>query len=179
MKLRFPLSPPRSEDGTMLPAVLAVLLLATAGAQLLMAGDEGLPEEGVGRIAPVVPASSDMTYGAPPAIILTRPLFSPTRSLAARPLSVGGEADFGPLQGAVPVGTIARGRRAVLFLRLPDGTARTMTLGSGYLGWRLAAIGSDAATFAQANQRITIKYGSTAPVAAQRSDDEEEDSSDE
>lgn len=120
-----------------------------------------------------------MNNGPPPAIILSRPIFSPTRTLEARPLVLGGMADSGPLQGAMPAGAIARGRRAVLFLRLPDGTARPVPIGGSYLGWRLTALGSEAATFARGSERVTLKYGSAAPVAAQRTDNEEEDNSDE
>lgn len=87
--------------------------------------------------------------------------------------------DSGPLMGASPVGVISRGRRAVLFLRLPDGTTRPLQVGGSYLGWRLTALGGDAATFARSGERITIKYGSVTPVAAQQSNEEDEESDEE
>lgn len=177
MKFQSPLSPPRADNGTLLPAALLALLVASAVLQLMLVRDDSLPDEGVGR---VMPGSTEATvsHRDAPSVILTRPLFSPSRSMEARPIATGG-VDAGPLEGAVPVGTIARGRAAQLFLRLPDGTVRAIGLNGSYLGWRLAGLSATGATFVRGAERMTIAYGSAATALAQTGGDEDEDTDEE
>lgn len=173
MKLRFPLSPPRADDGTLLPAALLVLLMGAAALQLLFARDSGLPQEGVGRVAPALAGVEIRHRDAPPAI-LARPLFSPTRSMEARPITLGDAAAVGPLEGAVPVGMIARGRAARLFLRLPNGSIRVLGIGGSYLGWRLTELSATGATFRRGGERRVFDYGSATSASASSGDEDEE-----
>lgn len=174
MKLRFPLSPPRAEDGTLLPAALLALLAGAAALQLLFARDSSLPGEGVGRVAPAL-AGVEVRHRDVPPVILARPLFSPTRSMEARPITLADTAAVGPLEGAVPVGMIARGRAARLFLRLADGSVRTLGIGSTYLGWRLTGLSASGATFARGGEKISIDYGSAAPASASGGENTEDE----
>ncbi len=178
MKFRLPLSPPRVENGTLLPAILVALLAGAAALQLVFARDVSRPDEGVGRVAPALADVTIHHRDAPP-VILARPLFSPTRSLAARPLNVGDTAVSGPLEGAVPVGMIARGRSARLFLRLPDGTVRWLGVGASYLGWRLTGLSTTGATFMRGAEKIAVNYGSAAPAATRAGGDEDEETEEE
>lgn len=178
MKLRSPLSPPRAEDGTLLPAALLALLVGGVVLQLVLARDAELPPEGVGRVAPAL-ADIEISQNAALPVILARPLFSPTRSLAARPLVLGDGAAIGPLEGAVPVGMIARGRAARLFLRLPDGSVRVMVPGSSYLGWRLIGLSDSGARFARGHEKIAIRYGTAAPASSGGATDEDEETEEE
>ncbi len=159
----------------MLPAALLTLLVGAAVLQLVLARDASLPQEGVGRVAPALAEAAIRHRDAPP-VILARPLFSPTRSMEARPIVVGDEAAVGPLEGAVPVGMIARGRTARLFLRLPDGSIRVLSMGGSYMGWRLAGLSATGAAFVRGGEKRVIDYGSAAPAPAsggENTDDEE------
>lgn len=162
----------------MLPAALLALLVAAAMLQLVLARDASLPEEGVGRAAPALAEAAVRHRDAPP-VILARPLFSPTRSMEARPIVIGDAADTGPLDGAVPVGMIARGRAARLFLRLPDGTVRVMGLGGSYLGWRLAGLSATGATFVRGGDKRVIDYGSATSASVSSGSDEDEETEEE
>lgn len=175
MKLRFPFSPPRPEDGTLLPAGLLALLVSAAVLQLTLTGSDRLPEEGVGRFVPVTADAHAVGRASPAPVVLARPIFSPTRTAAAVPIAAAGQVLSGPLGGAFPVGMIARGRVARLFLKLPDGSVRTMPIGSIHQGWRLVGLADEGARFVRGNERVTLPYGSSAPVSPPSDDGEEEE----
>lgn len=172
MKLRSPLPPPRREDATLLPAALALLLCGGAVMQVALTDGPDLPPAGVGRVAPVEALAGVPTV-TPAPVIMARPLFAPSRTATGRPAAPGA-ADPGPLGGAIPAGMTARGRAARLFLRLPDGSVRVMAPGSAHMGWRLAGLSADAATFRRGSRRMVVPYGQSAPVIADDSESEEE-----
>jgi len=174
LKLRFPILPPRPEDGTLLPAALLGLLVLTAALQVGLTGDPLLPEEGVGRVLPVAAGTGAVAHAPPAPVILARPIFSPTRTVATVPIGADGQV-LGPLGGAFPVGMVARGRAARLFLKLPDGGIRTMALGGVHDGWRLVGVTGEGARFARGNTQISLLYGSPAPVPPPSEDGEEEE----
>ncbi len=174
MKRRFLISPPRRDNGTLLPAALLALLVAMLLFQLFASNAPPLPELPGGM--PARPASLDLPRPAPaavPPVILARTLFSPTRGPA-------GSADAGsaaPVGGAVPVGTIGRGRARILFLKTSDGRVIRMGRGGSHQGWTLVAIESDGVTFAREGQKIRVNFGATpvmpATTSAAGGDDDE------
>jgi hypothetical protein len=173
LKLRFPISAPRRDDGTLLPASLVALLVASAGLQLLWVGNEPLPREAIGHVAPVQAGLMAAGEAAMPAI-LAQPIFSLTRS------GVGAQAEGGesqPLGGAVVTGMVSSRRSGGrVFLRLPDGTIQPLRRGETYAGWQLTGWTTEAARFASGGQSISIAFGSAAqPLAAgdEASDEEE------
>lgn len=161
MKFRSPFLPPRSVDGTLLPAALSALLVAAGLLQLLWTGAPELPDEGVGRVMPASEAALSLPRAIAPPVIMGRPLFSPTRTAGTQSVATGGD---GPLGGASPVGMMSRGRAARLFLKLPDGSIQRLPVGGIYQGWRLVALTEDGAMFVQGQEKIKINYGSSATV---------------
>ena len=174
LKLRFPISAPRRDDGTLLPALLAAVLVVSAGLQLLWVGNEPLPAEGIAHVEPMQLALAAGGEAAQPAI-LARPIFSLSRS------AVGGQAGSGgalPLDGAVVAGMASSKRSGGrVFLRLADGTIQPLRRGESYAGWQLAGWTNDAARFLSGGHMITVPYGSAAqPVAANDETSDEEES---
>lgn len=154
-----------------MPAALLGALVVGAALQLLWTGEPDLPPVSfVGRIgsAPGV-AESAVPPVTAPAVIQERALFAPTRSASSGPARAGGS---GPLGGATVVGSVRRGRAAWLFLKLPDGTIRTLAPGASFMDWRLSGIGGDAALFTRGGERLRIPFGRQAPVSASDGDEE-------
>jgi hypothetical protein len=170
LKFPFLIPLPRPDDGTMLPAMLAALLLAAVAAQLLLTGGPELPAEGVGRIAASMPSVRVARAGSAPDI-LARPLFSPTRNSDGGGATGGGAGTM--LGGAVVAGTVSRGRSTQAFVRLPDGSIRTLRIGQQIEGWRLAGLTGDSARFARDGQTISIAFGSSAPMQGDAAEDDE------
>jgi hypothetical protein len=149
--------------------MLAMLLVAAIGVQLVTTGAPELPDEGVGRVKAAGNSLAIPRASAPPSI-LAKPLFSPTRAQGSGPGAVSGS---GPLGGASPVGMMQRGRAARLFLKLPDGSILRMAIGGSYHGWRLAAVTEEGAIFAQGKQKTLVKFGTSIPDAKSGAEDEE------
>jgi len=135
---------PSRADGTLLPALLALLLAVLAAVQLAI-GPEAPPAERYGRI--VVPAVQHRAE--PPVVIdpviLRAAIFTPGRGS-------GGDgappAPLGPLGDAAPVGiTRTRGGTRVILQR-GDGAIIRLAIGARYREWRLIGVTSDAVRFA-------------------------------
>jgi hypothetical protein len=171
LKLRSPISLPRPDDGTLLPAALAGLLLLAVALQLLWTGEPDLPQERVGRILSSRQTVMIARTGIPP-VILDKPLFSPARGGFGG--GAGDAAQASALGGAVVAGTVTRGRARRAFLRLPDGSVRALAIGQDFDGWRLAGLTDDAARFVRAGETITMAFGASAPVVSEDAGDEEE-----
>ncbi|WP_293880050.1 hypothetical protein [Sphingomonas sp.] len=156
MKFRFLLSLPNRTDETLLPAILAGLLVAAIITQLLWASDaQDLP--------PVLPVgAAHANFGAPavapvglPGVILARPIFAPRKSALA---GAGG----GPppiLGGATVAGAMSVHGRSYAVVRRADRTTSNVGIGGVVGGWRLVALGDASAIFVRGRDRRTIAFG--------------------
>lgn len=162
MRFRFPLSWPSRADGTLLPAVLAgLLVVGLVGQCVATGGTPDLPPVmAVGaartrlRVPTVVPVSVAR-------VIVDRPLFAPRQSVTSA-------ADGNPpsiLGGASVAGTMAIRGRTYAVVRRPDGTSANLSVGATLGGWRLVALGQQGATFVKGGDRRVVAYGASAPVA--------------
>lgn len=172
LKRLSPISLPRPDDGTLLPAALAALLVLAIALQLVWTGEPDLPPERVGRIVQPQQTVMIARTGVSP-IILERPLFSPTRGGTAPTASADG-APPSVLGGAIVAGSVTRGRARRAFLRLADGSVRGLAIGQTFDGWRLAGLTDDGARFARGRKTMTIAFGASAPVASEEASDEED-----
>lgn len=161
---RFPR--PRSDDGTILPALLVGVLTVTLAVQLVLTSP-GEPEPA----DTVVRAAVGRSVAAPPLraavvdpAIRARPIFAPSRSDASS------AAASDPLAGAQVAGSWSVGRQTILVLRLADGRTRNLHVGQSVNQWTLAAVAAEGARFVQGGQRIVVPYGATAPQAAATDD---------
>ena len=159
----FPLARPRRNEGTILPAALAALLLALMALQfaLVRADRTALEPNGVAFAGASAPPPDVEPAVVQPAI-QARPIFSP--ALAAVGSGTGGGASADPLAGATVAGAWSVGRRAYLVLRLPNGLSRTLATGQSASGWRLTAITATGARFVQAGKSILVPFGASAPA---------------
>jgi hypothetical protein len=154
--LKLPALPPRPSraDQTLLPALLAAVLVLMVALQFAMPVDKEMPAA-VRRVVPARLAQTPLSLVVPDPVILRSALFSPSR--AAR----GGGANVaasGPLDGAIVVGMV-RGRgfaRAVVQER--DGNAVSVPVGGRYRGWRLVALTSGNAVFSQDGKRVVMSF---------------------
>jgi hypothetical protein len=150
-----PLRIPRPEraEGTVLAALLAVLLALMLMAQFVLPAERpdppAVPPAGLGA-APVSLSAAT----ADPALS-RRSIFRPTRLAAS---SAPG-APIGPLDGASPVGVVKVRGAARLILQTPGGTAVTLRPGQSWQGWRLVAIGTDSVRFARGSESVTLDIG--------------------
>lgn len=143
---------PSRADGTLLPALLALVLLLLAVFQLAT-GAEAPPPESYGRvIVPVVRNRADAVVAVDPSTV--RPsIFTPVRG-------AGGvdqpPASLGPLGDAAPVGiTRARGVTRVILQR-NDGQIIRLPIGGRYGDFRLTAVTSDAVRFSGPDGSVRI-----------------------
>lgn len=142
---------PSRTDRTVLPAALVAVLAALALFQLV-AKDDILPPEGVGRV--VVPSVRDYPLARvrPDPAILSRAMFAPV----ARPGDAAAPVVTGPLGDAAPVGvTCGRGFARVIIQRT-NGSIVSVPVGGRYGVWRVVAIGRDAAVFSSESGTVRI-----------------------
>lgn len=170
MKFRFPLAPPRRDNGALLPALLAGLLAAACVLQLAAPTDPDLPP------AAAAPPTRVARYAAPsvrlvsvPDVIEARPLFAPSRAGTG-----AGDASGVVLGGAVVAGSVGYRGRVRAVVRNSDGTIDYVPLGRTIAGWRLVGLGAGAAQFARAGERIDVPYGAASVVQPAETEGEEE-----
>lgn len=169
---RFPIPAPRSDEGTLVPAILSALLAAMIPLQLyLTRTDEpvsaGRPLSVLARYAP----PRIVSVAIEPAI-LEQPIFSPARTRG------GDGANPDLLDGAQVAGAWSVGRQTRLVLRKPDGRSVTMRIGDVYKGWQFAAITTEGARFARSGDTKVIPFGASAPRSRPK-DEAEADEADE
>lgn len=159
---RFQIPAPRRADGTLLPALLAALLLAGLVAQMLFVRDEAAstetaaPSRGIAvaaRSAPVIAARPT------PRSVLANPMFAPRRAVVNAPPQDA-------LVGAQVVGSWSVAGRANLVLRQADGRSRTMRVGDAVNNWTLVAITPSAARFVQNGHKLVVPVGASVPATA-------------
>ena len=173
----FPPIRPRRNEGTILPAALAALLMAALALQFAFVRAD------TSELEPGAVARAGRTTGPPPEVALAavqpvieaRPIFAPNRSGAGSGGDGAASAAADPLAGATVAGAWSVGHRAYLVLRLPNGLSRTLSAGQSASGWHLAAITATGARFVQAGKSILVPFGASAPAAAAPSADPKEE----
>jgi hypothetical protein len=164
LKLRSPISLPRRDDGTLLPAMLVAALVLMAALQLVLTREPDLPESGEGRLPPAARIGNPPPAIADPAIA-ARPLFSPSRRPGDTPvlLTPNGAA---PLGGATVAGAIKAHGIARVLLKLPNGAIEELGVGGDYMGWVLVSFSQDGAIFRKGSEKLAMAYGAAgaAPV---------------
>ncbi|WP_421848481.1 hypothetical protein [Novosphingobium sp.] len=166
MKQRLLSYRPDRVNGALLPAGLALVLLAGAALQLALPQGATVPlASGVSR-APDrrLPAIADV---AAPNLTGRSSLFSPLRVVGAGPFdaSVVGARPVGPLGGTLVLGALRVGSAQALLLR--EGTGRVLRLAAGrsYRGWQLLRIEASGARFRKDGTIMRIGFGASAPAA--------------
>ncbi|MEO0057732.1 MAG: hypothetical protein RIT17_1205 [Pseudomonadota bacterium] len=148
-----PIPRPERAEGTVLAALLAVLLGLMLVTQVLLPAERpdapDVPPAGL-RSAPVTIAA----VNADPALA-RRSIFQPVRIAGADNAGV----PAGPLDGATPAGIIRVRGAARLVLQTPGGGSVTLRPGQSWRGWQLAAIGRDTVRFARGAETITLGLG--------------------
>lgn len=160
---------PDSANGALLPAGLALVLLAGAALQLGLPQGEAVPPAlGVGR-APDrrLPAITDVTA---PDLAGRASLFSPLRVLGApveSPASDMPPRRVGPLDGTLVLGSAQVGRAQALLLREEGGRVLRLSPGASYRGWRLLRIEADGARFLKNGTSRHIAFGASESASSE------------
>lgn len=173
---------PDRANGALLPAGLALVLLAGAALQLALPQGAAVPPAfGVAR-APDrrLPAITDV---AAPDLAGRPSLFSPLRVIGARvaeldaasPGAVAPEP-VGPLGGTFVLGAARVGRAKALLLREEGGRVLRIAPGTGYRGWHLLGIEADGARFRKDGKITRIGFGANAPAGPSAPDSSESES---
>ena len=176
LKLRLlSLSPDRANRAA-LPAACATVLLAGAIVQLTLPLPKDVPADIGASRAPDWSLPGTAVFAAP--ALADRPsLFTPTRLVGATPVADGetSAAPEGPVGGAFVLGAMKTGGRRALLLRTPDRRIVKMVPGRSWDGWRLLAIGDDAARFRKDGKTITAEFGAKAATSDDDSESSESD----
>lgn len=160
---------PDRANGALLPAGLALVLLAGAALQLGLPQGEAVPPAlGVWR-APErrLPAIADV---AAPDLAGRASLFSPLRVLGAQvdaSVSLVPQRRVGPLDGTYVLGSAQIGRMQALLLREEGGRVLRMSPGTSYRGWRLLRIEADGARFLKNGSSRHIAFGASEPASSE------------
>lgn len=183
----------------LVPAILAVVLLAAAGAQFAMPAALDLPRVAHAKPAKTASADDDDDSAGPAAparpayrAIMAHPIFAPDRA----PPPAEAEASSN-LSGVEVLGTAIAGKTAAAaLLRESDGTFARVKVGEEIEGWKLVSIAPDELVFDRNGERRSLQVdteklkasapkagvrpgmpgqvGSQAPIG-ESSDDEEDD----
>jgi hypothetical protein len=149
-----PIPRPERAEGTVLAALLSVLLGLMLVAQLVLPAERpalpDVPPAGLrGKAEPIAAVSADP-------VLARRSIFQPVRLAGGE--GAGG-APAGPLGGASPAGIVRVRGAARLILQTPDGGSVTLRPGQSWQGWRLTAIGRDEVRFARGTETVTLGLG--------------------
>lgn len=170
LKQRLPSYRPDRDNGAVLPAGLALLLLAGAALQLALPQSAAVPPALGASRAPDRRLPMVAQIAAPD--LAGRPsLFSPLRLGGAQvgPPDAGSPdavtaKPVGPLGGTFVLGAMQVGRAQALLLREESGRVLRMAPGGRYRGWHLLRIEADGAQFRKDGRITRIGFG--AGVAA-------------
>lgn len=159
---------PDRANGALLPAGLALVLLASAALQLALPQGAAVPPAlGVSRMPDRrLPAVTDI---AGPDLTSRPSLFSPLRAVGAGPSDAGGRGVVGaglvgPLNGAFVLGALRVGSAQALLLREEGGRVLRMAPGGTYRGWQLLRIETNGARFRKDGTIMRIGFGASAPA---------------
>lgn len=143
---------PSRADGTLLPALLALVLASLAVFQLVT-GADGPPAESYGRvIVPVVRPRIGAPIAIDPAIVHAS-IFTPVRGTAR---DAQAPASLGPLGDAAPVGITRAGGVTRVILQRGDGQIVRLPIGGRYASWRLTGVTNDAVRFTGPDGSVRI-----------------------
>jgi hypothetical protein len=151
LKFPAPLPLPNRADGSVLPAILAVVLAVLILAQFMIVDVAEQPAV-AGRNIVAKTAEQRVSISVADPVILRNALFAPARG-------AGGSVGAGPLDGAVFAGVV-RGRgfaRAVL--QQASGDAVSVPVNGSYHGWKLVALNNENATFVRDGIRYVAQIG--------------------
>lgn len=159
---------PDRENGALLPAGLALVLLAAAALQLVLPQGEAVPLTFGAARAPDRHLPAIAAVAAPD--LAGRPsLFSPLRLAFARAAerdaaSPGDVASVrvGPLDGTFVIGAVKIGRKQALLLREESGRVLRLAPGASYRGWQLVRIEANAARMRRNGMITRIGFGASA-----------------
>ncbi len=145
----------------MLPAALALVLLAALVLQLALPSQEELPPPAIagGGVRATPPRISG---GYAPDILTAAPIFAPNRTATAS--ADGAGAPAGILGGARVAGSVSVGGRAYAVIQYPGGKIARLPVGGRLAGWRLAALSPEGARFARNAERVDLPFGALSPT---------------
>ena len=164
MKLQFPLSAPRRDDATILPALLVAVLAIMLVSQMLVPADVEMPQpvlagarmpSGVAGLQ-VMPVRASET-------VVTHNLFAPGRSQSGALGKVPGAA----LDGAIIAGTIGSGARMRAIVVKPGGAMTFVGRGGLVNGWQVVALTGDHAQLRRGADKLDMPYGGAMPQNAE------------
>ena len=151
LKFQAPLPLPNRADGSVLPAILAVVLAALVAAQFMI-GDVAEQPLVPGRtIVPKI-GEQGVTVSVADPVIIRNALFAPARG-------AGISAGTGPLDGAVFAGVIKGRGFARAVLQEASGEAVSVPVNGSFHGWRLIALNNENATFVRDGIRYVAPIG--------------------
>lgn len=151
---------PNRADRTLLPAVLAAVLLGLLGLQFALPHSASLPEFASGRLTPIPVRRIEPVVAA--RVITERALFSPGRSLDA----AAADSAAAPLGGVNAIGYAIHRGRAKLFLQGGDGVLHSLAIGGVYRDWQLVRLSPEFAIFARADERLTLPISASKPLVS-------------
>lgn len=173
---------PDKANGALLPAALALALLAGAVLQLTLPQGAAVPP-GFGALRMPnrqLPAVGEV---AAPDLAGRPSLFSPLRVIGAQvaeldAASPGAVAPkpIGPLDGAFVLGAARIGRAQALLLREADGRVLRLMPGGSYRGWQLLRIEADGVRMRKDGKITRLAFGESAPAGARAADNSESES---
>lgn len=167
---------PTRANGALVPAALALLLLASAGVQIVLPRATDMPDAALAGRAPQW-RLPDIATPAPPTDA-NLSLFAPARmgQVAAKPNAEGAKAPPppGPLGETSVIGRMRLGASRVVLLREHDGRVLHLVPGSSYRGWRLVGSDETGARLRRGRETLAVPYSAKPPAApAPQTDDSE------
>ncbi|MGI4879044.1 MAG: hypothetical protein ACRYG4_16330 [Janthinobacterium lividum] len=156
--MKSTLPPPRRADRTLVPAVLAGVLVAMVGLQFVVPPPVDLPDAGV-AVPLRLPALRPAAIAVDP-VIVEHALFTPDRRGDMAGAGTGGAGAFGE---SVAIGVVVARGVARAFLQSPDGLVTAVSPGGSYRGWRLARIGAAGVVFTRGGDTATLPLSASRP----------------
>jgi len=154
--LKLPALPPlpSRDDRTLLPALLAALLVLMMAIQFALPVAEELPSD-ARRVVPSGSVEAVVGRVVADPVIVRNALFSPSRGSAA---SAAAGVGNGPLGGATVVGMVRVGKVARAIIQQADGMAVSVAVGGVYRGWTLVALSTTRARFLRDGERLAMDF---------------------
>ena len=157
---------PDRADGAVLPALLALVLLAGVAVQVALPQGAAVPPGLGGARAADWRLPAIREVGSPD-LAARHSLFSPLRVVGARVAAqdarMGGTRiapkPVGPLDGTFVLGSAGLAGARALLLRETSGRVLRLRPGGTYRGWRLQQIGPDAALLRKGGRTKRVAYG--------------------
>jgi hypothetical protein len=145
LKYQAPLPRPSRAEGTALPALLTVVLVAMLVLQFILPDEDALVDPPRRTIMPR-PSSDGVSIAIADPVLFSASLFAPSRGRGKMADKVAGK---GPLDGATFVGVVRGQGFARAVLQEPGGGSASVALGSRYRGWRLVSLTNATAIFSR------------------------------